>query len=415
MKTNFLISAFICSLYFSAFAQTDYSETELASNSSRKESQRLYESASNMMDKGLYDRTENLVSEAIELYPYNTEAWNLRAMCRERLNRPEDAIQDYEMLIKLDPSRYDALFSQSVLYYEIKRYPLAIEGFDRLLQIPKNETTAVFFKGTNYNNSAQTQFDRIITLEKQDAEIYHYRGLAKMALKYRDGALTDFNKAIELNQEEADFYVNRGLVYLDKQEMEPAIKDFQSALVINPEHSLALYNLSLAGKNHEDALKALDKVISLEDGFPSAYANRAFARLESGDYKGAIADYDTAIMLNDSQAEYYSNRGIAHKKAKHYNSAIRDFGKAIRLAPDWSKNYALRGEVYYKTAKFKEAVEDFSAAIAYDPQNGNYYYNRGLARKLSGESAGCCSDLRQAVNMGIKHASKALDAYCKEE
>ncbi|MEM1134919.1 MAG: tetratricopeptide repeat protein [Bacteroidota bacterium] len=390
-------------------------QVQLTERKGTQQARYLLKTAIRLMDKGLFKKSEFLLTQSIDLQPNNIDTWNFRATCRERLQKPDRAIQDYNQVLKFDPMRYAALFSRSVLYYETRRFPLAIEGFDKLLNLPKTETQAIYFKGTNYNTSGETKMDKIVSLNEQDAEVYHYRGLAKLSLKYKDGALTDFNKAIELNTEEPDYYVNRGLIYLEKKDTLQAIADLQSALELDPEHSLALYNLSLAGRNHKAALTALDKVVSIEDGFPSAYANRAYARLESRDYIGAIADYDTAIMLDPSQPEYFSNRGIAQKKARRYQQAIRDFSQAIRLDNGWAKNYALRGEVYFKTRKYSDAIEDFSAAIAYNPSKGNYYYNRALARRRVGLMAECCSDLRQAINLGTTSAMKALAAYCKEK
>jgi len=387
---------------------------EIKPQTQNKRAYYYFKTGQKMMDNGLFEKAEALLTESIELRPAYLEAWNLRATCRERLGRLDAAIRDYNQILKMEPNRYDALFSRSILFYETERYPLAIEGFDQLLQTPKGETQAVYFKGKSLNPSEETTMEGIVSLNTEQGEIYHYRGLAKWKLNYLDGAIEDFTLAVEANSQQPDYFVNRGLVYMKKKDMKAAIADMQSALELDPENTLALYNLSLASKNHNAALKALDEVVNLEDGFPTAYANRAYAHLEIGDYRAAINDYDTAIMLDKTQPEFFSNRGIAHKKARNYKRAIRDFSQAIVLAPSWGKNYSLRGETYFKLTEFDKAIEDFTAALAYDSNNGNYYFNRALAYRRVGENEKCCQDLQIASRLGMRQAIRAMNAYCNE-
>ena len=399
---------------FSLLQNTYLHAQDSIPQSQNKQAIFYFNTAQKMMDKGNFDKAESVLSESIKLKPTNLEAWNLRATCRERLGDQDGAIRDYNQILKMEPNRFDALFSRSILFYETARYPLAIEGFDQLLQIPKGETQAVYFKGKSLNPSEETTMEGIVSLNTEQGEIYHYRGLAKWKLNYRDGAIKDFTLAIEANNQQPDYYVNRGLVFMENKNIQAAIADLQSALELDPENSLALYNLSLASKNNDAALKALDKVVNLEDGFPSAYANRAYAKLEIGDYQAAILDYDTAIMLDKKQPEYYSNRGIVHKKARNYEKAISDFTQAIYLDAGWAKNYSLRGEVYFKTREFEKAIEDFTAALAYDSNNGNYYFNRALAYRRIGETEKCCEDLEVAANLGMQQALRAMSAYCNK-
>ena len=69
------------------------------------------------------------------------------------------------------------------------------------------------------------------------------------------------------------------------------------------------------------------------------YFDRAFDKVENGDYYGGIADYTKAIELNPNDALAYSNRGISKENIGDLNGACSDWRKAANLGHANSKKW----------------------------------------------------------------------------
>ncbi len=81
-------------------------------------------------------------------------------------------------------------------------------------------------------DEAIPQFDVVIRIHPDFAEAYHGRGLAYYNEEQRDFALADFNKAIELKPDYADAYRNRGVLYTNRGELSLGVPDLQRALLL---------------------------------------------------------------------------------------------------------------------------------------------------------------------------------------
>ena len=76
------------------------------------------------------------------------------------------------------------------------------------------------------------QFDVVLRIHPDFAEAYHGRGLAYYNEDQREFALADFDKAIELKPDYADAYRNRGVLYTNRGELSLAVPDLQRALLL---------------------------------------------------------------------------------------------------------------------------------------------------------------------------------------
>ena len=79
------------------------------------------------------------------------------------------------------------------------------------------------------------QFDVVIRLVPDFAEAYHGRGLAYYNEEQIDKAIADFDKAIDLKPEYADAYRNRGVLYMNRGQLTLGVPDLRRALQLYEE------------------------------------------------------------------------------------------------------------------------------------------------------------------------------------
>ena len=174
-------------------------------------------------------------------------------------------------------------------------------------------------------------YDRVIEIDRDFADAYYNRGVAKVRLKEFREAIKDFDKAIELKPDDIFCYLNRGVAKDQIKEFREAIEDF-------------------------------DKAIDLDPEYPYSYVNRGIAKAKLGEHKDAVEDFDKAIALKPDDSAFYSNRGIAKAKLEEHEDAVEDFDKAIALRPDDAEFYFNRGKSNEELGNTKQSAEDFTKA-----------------------------------------------------
>lgn len=136
-------------------------------------------------------------------------------------------------------------------------------------------------------------------------EEYNTQGIAKSQIKDYPMAIEEFNKALELDPKQPDIYFNLGLAKAKQQDFLEAIKDYTKAIEINPKFTEAYNNRGLAKKNIEDYRGAIDdytKAIELNPNDTTAYKNRAFAHFLIKDTISALSDLTKAGELGDKES-----------------------------------------------------------------------------------------------------------------
>ncbi|WP_085168743.1 tetratricopeptide repeat protein, partial [Brachyspira hyodysenteriae] len=272
------------------------------------------------MTEELKDKIEQLAYDSIEKYNDDEYLYFNRGLEKIESKLYEEAIEDFNKIIELNPKDRDAYFFRGLTKTGLKLYEEAIEDFNEAIK-----------------------------LNLKNWESYFARGVSKSSLKLYEEAIEDFNKSIELNSDNEEAYFNRGIAKVKLARYEEAIVDFNKTIKLNP-------------KNEK------------------AYFNRGIAKIESKKYGKDIEDFNKAIELNPDNEEAYFNRGIAKVKLARYEEAIVDFNKVIELNPNDENAYLVRGVLKIILEIYEEAIVDFNKTIKLNPKNEKAYYYRGILK-----------------------------------
>lgn len=118
-------------------------------------------------------------------------------------------------------------------------------------------------------------------------------------------------------------------------------------------------------KDHEAAIKALDKALELMPDFAMALMERGYARQMSGDPRQlplAVADYDAALRLNPRLIYAWHNKGNIYYAAGDYTSALNAYGEALEIDPAFAAALYNRGITYLRMGNKRQAFADLSKA-----------------------------------------------------
>ncbi len=146
-----------------------------------------------------------------------------------------------------------------------------------------------------------------------DADAINLRGCAYYSLNLLDLAFKDFDKAISLNKNNEIFYYNRGLIYLKQGVYKKCIKDFSKVILQNPKNKDAYFARALAYEINYDFKKAISDYtinINLSGGSTLALNNRAKCNESLNLYDAAFKDYDLSLKIDSTNSETLYKKGL---------------------------------------------------------------------------------------------------------
>ena len=382
-------------------------------SSKYREANRLVELAMESMEGQHYKEAMSLLNQALQIQTDHIDAYFNRALTKEKLEDPQGALTDYQIVLLIDSTYREAAFNRAKLRHKQKQYQRAITDFKKVLTMSSGETRMLYFKGTPIIKNGEVPIQGIATTYSLDADIHNFIGLCYHAMENFDASVLSFNEALSINPIDANYYVNRGLSEASRGNSKKALMDFRAALSLVPEHPIAQFNLTQELESSGNlGLAAYDEIIEHNPKFASAYVNRALAKMNTGNINGALEDYNQAIALDPNDQLFYVNRALAYEKKKNFRAALADYNVALRLNPNGTISYRGRGRVLFKLEEFQLSLEDMDEAIRLDPKHGGSFFNRALVHQKIGNLDQTCADLEQAKEMGVKMASNAFKSYC---
>ena len=156
------------------------------------------------LNDGRYELAEDAASRAIELNPSDPEAYQHRAMARNKLGKYAAALEDCNRALHLDDSDMDVYRTRGAAYVGLQQYELAKDDLDLVLQDDWSDAEAFCFRGAALVGLGQFErgladLSMSIAHDPMSAEAYFWRGLAFQELGGTGDADADLEKAMQLD------------------------------------------------------------------------------------------------------------------------------------------------------------------------------------------------------------------------
>ncbi|KAL0479732.1 hypothetical protein AKO1_007558 [Acrasis kona] len=337
------------------------------------------------IDGAIKDFTDAIQSakkvDSIKIHQY----YNSRANAYNTLDKLDEAIKDYNKVIKLlpdDESNKSLLFA---VYYNrgvansgSKRYTPAIDDFKKSLSYLDDEE--VIEKGVdpiyqlarchhfrNEVDEAIQQYQRVSRIDSQYLYTsYHLGHLLYNQGRY-DEAMHSFASAIEKNPDDVISMFNKGMCNKFLGNKEDAIEDFKGAISIQPkflQSHLALVNTLPAGDS--SIVSVLDGAINVvdDDSDPELasglYFERGLLQSRNEKHQDAVQDFTSAIKLNPTMIDSIFNRGLLYnRQLGQYEQALSDFDTVLNIDPNDDGALTERGLLFLKLNHLDKALSDF--------------------------------------------------------
>ncbi|MDR2939068.1 MAG: tetratricopeptide repeat protein, partial [Clostridiales bacterium] len=280
----------------------------------------------------------------LKIFGYNDEG-----LLYLNLKKYEEAIVDFEQVIKLDPQTLYGYSNLADCYYNLKDYEKALEFYEKQLQYT------------------------------EEGHLYTSRGLCYYYLGEVGKERENYLKSIEVDPDYAYAYNNMGYILYCENNYNEAIEYYLKA--IEKKDNLLSAHRYL-GDSYRD-LRQFDKSIEVFNGALKIFTNgkekrllledKAFVYYHTHRYREAIAIFKSALDENLESAYIYDMIGYSYYKLKEYHNALGYYEKGIGLYKEYNRLYVSFGDYYYEVLNdYKKALKYYSDALKLEDGGKDY-------------------------------------------
>jgi tetratricopeptide (TPR) repeat protein len=307
----------------------------------------------------------------------------------EQSGHPDQAIEKYQQIIKLDPTLTAGYNNLGRLLYQQGRLDEAINPLRQASKLdPKSEPPRallgfVLFQKEDFEG-ARREFKTASELNPADQNVRLFLARSLIELKDFDGALNVLIKLKKENPNNTEVLYTLGGVYSSLAEI--TVDRIQT---VNPNSYLLevlLGKVSEIKQVYSDAAEHYKRAIERAPDVPDLYYRYAHALWAAGDSENALTAYKEALKRNpyDYRAEWESARILL---ADHPDEAVGLTTHALQLKPEIADALTIRGRAFVALQKPQQAIADFRKASAINPDDPAIHFQLARVYRLVGMTA----------------------------
>lgn len=269
-------------------------------------------------------------------------------------------------------------------------------------------------------------------IKYRKAKFYFDKGNYKKALPL-------FNTILEDNTDRVDAHINVAATLLRMDRYNEAVIVLNKGLKLDkndPVLNEYLFYVHDITENNAEALKAVDRLIEIEDNnyihflrkaalygksnpdmclkysyeavnkfpeVPELYTQLGLAYSFNNNYENALGYYQKALDLGCTSTVTLNNYGYELSRVSRYDEAISYFDQCITAEPDFAFPYNNRGLCHLKKGDTFKALEDINYSLELNPENSYAYKNRALYYIEIKDFEKAFQDLKTARYLGFEY------------
>ena len=361
----------------------------------------LLDEAQAALDKNDYEAAIPPLQKFIAEKPDVAFAHFQLAYAYTALKRPDDARQEYERSIALDPKMPEAQLNLGVLLLE--RQPAAAVAVLR----------------------------RAVELLPSESRPRYLLGLAQERSGDFSGAAESFAGATRLDPKDLASLTRLGQVLLRLGKSADAEGKFRAALELQPNSPEALQGLaqSLDQQKKPQAVDAYRNYLAAEPDDKAARLRLVHLLVEQQKYDEAVAENAKDNAGQPATVDDLKLRADIEINQKKLDEAITTLRRALALAPNDAQLHGGLGRIYLEKRQFADAEKELKAALELDRNNLAYWKDLSSTYYLAGnyQAALAALDVLGKAEAGgagtwfiralcydkLNQVQPALDAYRK--
>ncbi len=217
---------------------------------------------------------------------------------------------------------------------------------------------------------AEKLLQHLEAIEPTYAEIYIQKAVIFSKKNKHPESIKELQIALKYTHDLADVHNLLGMEYLFIEDFTQAKKHFKICLDLNNEDYSALYNTIYCYEMNEEYTEVVNFLNDFINENP--YNEFAWHQLgifynKIGQYNQAVKAFDYSILIDDLFSGAYFEKAKVLEKLKEYQLAIDNYHKTLELEDPSAVVFVQIANCYNKLNKHDKAVKYFLKAVDEDP------------------------------------------------
>jgi tetratricopeptide (TPR) repeat protein len=200
------------------------------------------------LELGMPDKALEVLNQGLALFPDMVELRFNRGLALDRLNRPDEARNEYLWVLERKQDHLGACHNLGQIYFNESQPEKTIEVLNRGISLGLRHPAVFLLLGRAYDaagdlEKAITGFDHALEIQPDCPDVNCHKAVIFLNRKMYEPALNTLEKEIEIGGNLAGAYSLLGQMSLVMKDLESATKFFQKVLTINPDDPTAKKHL----------------------------------------------------------------------------------------------------------------------------------------------------------------------------
>lgn len=334
------------------------------------------------------------------------------------------AITQLDEVAKLCPNLPEAYIERGIAYYNLDLNNEALADFNSVIRIDSSRAVAYYYLGQISKESkkfdeALNYFNKLVELDSTYYKPYFQRGMVYYELKKYEEAIDDLSNSIDLNPKNDLAFFYEGKCYERLNDLEMAILDFKIACNLYPEDSLYKFTLAsayLENGEYSNALEIFNLIINNKQSFNNIYSKRGLCFCNLNKIPEAIADFEKATTLKEDDSLFAGDLAICYMLNKQYMLAIAAFSNLILFGSNDRIIYSNLAFCQLELKDPDKAIVNFKTSLEITNLNFESYLGLSFAYFMKNEFNEAKENILIAVKLEpkLKYGSKGLAMLMQE-
>jgi len=294
------------------------------------------------------------------------------------------------------------------IYAKAEQSEKALRLYDRAIELDAGQSEAYFSKGVLLVNlkrldEAERAFESGIEHSKDSPIGYYYLGRIEIEAKQFDRAIHHLEQAIHINTHFEPAYMALSALYETQQDRPAAIAVYRKYLqVVNPQNKEVrhhLIRLYLQDKSYREALGELETMLREDPDDLDTQLRLGLVYGELKDYSKAITQLTKILVSRPAELRVRDYLGLIYEELKEYDKAIEAYQENLRVQPTYADGHLHLGFLYYRLKRSADAIPHLAEVVKQNPKQSDAYLLLGLTYLQSEQYAAAS----QAFEEGIRY------------
>jgi len=364
------------------------------------------------LQQGFRDQAIQDFQKAVALQPGFKPAHNNLGGIYLLQGRARDAIGEFQEVVRIDPKDSQAHFNLARAELAANDHPSGLEHLNKAYELaPTNTPIAMALAQLDLQEgnleAGRPIAEKLRTIHMPDAQAELQLGDLLLGYGLEQAALEHFQSAQRADARSADTLLARAADHFKRQ-------DYKTALLLLGSSEPSEQNSSawheLAGESAfklgdpARAVPELQRAMELDPRNQSYVLELGEVFLTENNPAATTTLFETATKIFHDSARIWFGLGVAYLAEAHYSSAEVALRKSLELDPGLHLAYAVLARGYEEAGDWERLRETAQRLIEVTPQSYAGYYYQALAG-LRGSPASVGSDreaqrlLRRAVEL----------------